>query len=427
MSPPTTAPARGPVAPLCWLAIMLEGYDVVVIGAVLPVLLRDPAMGLTPAQAGVLSAAALLGMMIGGLSTGVVVAAIGPRRGLLLTGMVVAFTLLTLACAAAPDAVTLGVLRLLAGIGLGGALSVALALVRDYAPGTRRSSAVTTMMTGYHVGAVLTALLAIPVLPTLGWRAMFVLGALPAVVLLPAMLRWLPESRWRAEEVPEVVSADIRATGARTGLRAVGSLLRPPYLGPSLAFWAASFLGLVLVYGLNTWLPTIMRQAGYDLGASLVFLLVLNIGAILGLLTAGRVADHVGVPRAVVGWFLAAAVFLAALLVPLPLEGTYLVTLLAGFFAFSSQVLVYAYVNAFHPDLNRASAMAWTSGIGRLGGITGPAVGGVLVGAGLAIPWGFLAFAATGALGAVVTALIPRRRGADHIDADTPAAGSSTA
>jgi MFS family permease len=114
-------------------------------------------------------------------------------------------------------------------------------------------------------------------------------------------------------------------------------------------------------------------------------------------------------------------VFLAALLVPLPLVGTYLVTLFAGFFAFSSQVLVYAYVNAFYPDRNRASAMAWTSGIGRLGGITGPAVGGVLVGAGLAIPWGFLAFAATGALGAVFTALIPRRRIEEREESALPA------
>lgn len=414
------------VAPLCWLAIMLEGFDVVVIGAVLPVLLKDPDIGISAAQAGVLSAAALLGMMIGGLSTGVVVAAIGPRRGLLLTGMVVTFTLLTLACAFAPDAVTLGVLRLLAGIGLGGALSVALTLVGDYAPGTRRSSAVTRMMTGYHVGAVLTALLAIWILPAFGWRAMFVVGALPVIVLAPLLLWGLPENKWRAEAVTEVASPEIRASGARTGFRAVGTLLRPPYVGPSIGLWVASFLGLVLVYGLNTWLPTIMRQVGYNLGASLVFLLVLNVGAILGMFAAGGLADRIGVPRAVVGWFLVAAVFLAALLVPLPLIATYLVTLLAGFFAFSSQVLVFAYVNMFFPDHNRASAMAWNSGIGRLGAITGPAVGGVLVGVGLVLPWGFLAFAATGALGAVATALVPNRPPEEPIR-DTLAAGDEPA
>ena len=160
-------------------------------------------------------------------------------------------------------------------------------------------------------------------------------------------------------------------------------------------------MGLLLVYGLNTWLPEIMRAAGYELGAALALLLVLNVGAIIGLLVAGRVADRIGVRRAAIGWFVAAAVFLALLAVRLPGVGVYASVLLAGVFVFSSQVLVYAYVGERYPPHMRATALGAASGIGRLGAISGPALGGALLGAGIAYPWGFHAFAGVAALGAV--------------------------
>ena len=160
-------------------------------------------------------------------------------------------------------------------------------------------------------------------------------------------------------------------------------------------------MGLLLVYGLNTWLPEIMRAAGYGLGAALSQLLVLNVGAVLGLLVAGRVADRIGLRPATVAWFCAATLFLALLAVRMPGAGIYVSVLLAGVFVFSSQVLVYAYISRHYPDHARASAIGAASGIGRLGAICGPLLGGFLLQAGVAYPWGFFAFAAVAALGAV--------------------------
>jgi MFS transporter, AAHS family, benzoate transport protein len=108
-------------------------------------------------------------------------------------------------------------------------------------------------------------------------------------------------------------------------------------------------MGLLLVYGLNTWLPQIMRAAGYELGAALALLLVLNVGAVLGLLVSGRVSDRIGNRRATVAWFAGAALFLALLSIKLPGIGVYISVLLAGIFVFSSQVLVYAYVSRLYP------------------------------------------------------------------------------
>ena len=315
----------------------------------------------------------LVGVMVGALTIGAVTDIIGRRRTLLLT--VVGFSAFTLLCAFAPNPWIFGMLRFLAGLGLGGVLPVAIALVNEYARQGRGGSATTILMTGYHVGAVLTALLGIVVIPGLGWRPMFVIGALPALVLVPLILRYLPESASFLRERALAAGA-AQATPRRNP---VAVLFRGRYLRATVAFGLTSFMGLLLVYGLNTWLPEIMRSAGYELGAALALLLVLNVGAVLGLLVAGRVADRIGTRRSTIGWFTAAALFLALLSVRLPGVGVYVSVLLAGVFVFSAQVLVYAYVSQLYPASARGSAVGTASGIGRLGAITGPLIGGALL------------------------------------------------
>ena len=134
----------------------------------------------------------LVGMMIGALTIGTLTDVIGRRKALI--GAVTAFSFFTLLCAFAPNETVFGVLRFLAGVGLGGCLPTAIAMVNEFSRSGRSGRATTTIMTGYHVGAVTTAALAIVVIPNLGWRWMFVIGALPALVLVPLMLRQLPES-----------------------------------------------------------------------------------------------------------------------------------------------------------------------------------------------------------------------------------------
>ena len=411
---------------LCWVAVALDGFDLVVLGAVTPALLEYEAWGLTAPQIGAITSYGLIGMMIGALGIGTLADAIGRRMCILLS--VTGFSLFTALLAVAPSPEVFGVFRFLAGLGLGGLIPTAATMVSEYAHLRRGSSSITFMMTGYHVGGVLTALLAIPVLPVLGWRAMFVIGALPALVLVPLMLRYLPESpsflvsRGRREEaeglaarygialepeeVREVRAEERTTEGGRFG--AVKTLFSGGYLLGTLAFSVASFMGLLLVYGLNQWLPTIMRDAGYALGAALAFLLVLNVGAVAGLLVAGPVADRYGSKVACAGWFGLAAVFLFLLSVQMPLVLTYFAVFVTGFFVFSAQVLLYAYVSRHYPTGGRGTALGWAAGIGRIGAICGPLLGGFLLGAGLAVPWGFYAFAVVGLLGAVFIFAVPR-------------------
>ena len=419
-------PATRWVAALCWVAVALDGFDLVVLGAVTPALLEYEPWGLTAPEVGTIASYGLFGMLIGALSIGTLSDMIGRRKTIIIS--VVSFSVFTALLAAAPSPEVFGIFRFLAGLGLGGLIPTAATLVSEYAHTSRGSSSITFMMTGYHVGGVLTALLAIPILPALGWRAMFVVGALPALVLVPLMLKNLPESpgfliahdrRAEAdelaarygitlapEEVREVREEERASEGGRFG--ALKTLFSGGYVIGTIAFWVASFMGLLLVYGLNQWLPQIMREAGYALGAALAFLLVLNLGAVIGLLIAGPVADRYGSKVACGGWFALAAIFLFLLSVPLPLPLTYLAVLVTGIFVFSAQVLLYAYVSKHYPTSGRGTALGWAAGIGRLGAICGPLFGGLLLGAGLAVPWGFYAFALVGLLGAIFIALVPR-------------------
>ena len=392
----------GWVAPLCWMAVALEGFDLVVLGVVLPELLKEPSWGLTPNTGALISTVGLIGVMIGAMAVGAISDVIGRRQTVVWT--VIIFSILTLACAFAPNPFVFGVLRFLAGLGLGGVLPTAIAMVNEFARTGRGGQATTILMTGYHVGAVATALLGIFLIPRFGWGSMFVAGALPALVLVPLLWKYLPES-----------DAFLRARaglGARTTGKAsknpIGILFHHGLARSTIAFWITSFMGLLLVYGLNTWLPQIMREAGYELGAALALLLVLNVGAIIGLLVAGRVSDRIGNRRSTIFWFSGAALFLALLSVRLPGIGVYVSVLLAGAFVFSSQVLVYAYISHLYPAAARATAIGAASGFGRLGGISGPIIGGALLTAGLAYPWGFYIFAVVAAIGAVSISLVNR-------------------
>src|SRR6478609_4626334 len=393
----------GWVAPLCWIAVALEGFDLVVLGVVLPTLLKYDDWGLNPNSAAVISVIGLVGVMIGALAAGTVSDLIGRRKAMLWT--VISFSALTLLCAFAPNPEVFGVLRFLAGLGLGGVLPTALALINEYASRGRGGRATTTMMTGYHVGAVLTALLGIVVIESLGWQWMFVIGALPALVLVPLMIKYLPESTAFLQSRADGVTPSARKAAAakpKAAKNSVGMLFQHGLARSTVAFWVTSFMGLLLVYGLNTWLPQIMREAGYELGAA------------LALLIAGQVADKIGIRRSAIGWFATAALFLALLSIKLPGIGVYISVLLTGMFVFSAQVLVYAYVAHVYPAAARGTALGAAAGVGRLGAITGPLITGVLLTAGLAYPWGFYLFAVVAAIGAVSISLVNRNPAPDE-------------
>ncbi|OWJ80175.1 MFS transporter [Haematobacter genomosp. 1] len=407
----TASRGLGMVAILCWAAVVLDGFDLVVLGALIPTMTDPAGPWMSTAQATAISTASLVGMTLGALSIGWATDRIGRRKAMLWA--VGFFSVMTLGCAIAATPFQLGAFRFLAGFGLGGCLPTAIALVTEFSRG-KAGKASTTVMTGYHVGAVATAILGLILLAPFGWRAMFLAGAIPGFVLIPLMMKWLPESpafllsqgrRAEAERIADAYGLTLSEPPPKAERVSPGKLIGPGFLRNSLAIWVTSFMGLLLVYGLNTWLPALMVAADYGLQRGLWFLLLLNVGAIVGLIVAGRVGDAIGLKRAACLWFFAGAVLLALLAIRMPLSLLYPVVFLTGCFVFSAQVLVYAFTAANHPPEVRATAIGLSAGVGRLGAIMGPLLGGMLVGLGLGHPWGFFIFAAVGLVGALALSL----------------------
>ncbi|SHF34232.1 MFS transporter [Streptoalloteichus hindustanus] len=419
---------------VCGLAMVFDGYDLVVYGATLPTLTRE--WGLSPEQAGAIGSYVLVGMLLGAVVVGTVSDVVGRRRTVLLS--VAWFSVAMLLCAFAPDPTTFGLLRFVAGLGLGGMMPTVSALAVEYAPPRHRNLTFATVFSGYAVGGMASAGLAL-LLPRDEWRLMYGVGAL-ALLLVPVALRWLPESldhlvaRGRLAEAAAVatrfrleppVARDVAPEPPRAAVR--GLFVGPAALATA-AFWAASFCGLLLVYGVNTWLPQIMRAAGYPLGSSLTFLVVFNVGSIVGSVLGGWCADRFGSKLLIGTAFLVACGSIGLMAVGPPTAVLHVLVALGGFGTIGTQNLVNAYVARYHPPQRRATALGWSLGFGRLGAICGPLVGGLVLGSGLAVAWNFVVFAAVALVGAVAILLVPARRseGAAPIPtANAPAGGSS--
>jgi MFS transporter, AAHS family, benzoate transport protein len=424
------------VAGLGFFGLVFDGYDLVVFGAVLPHLLDDPTQigPVSPALGGALGSYALVGVLVGALLAGTVSDVLGRRRLMLLSygwfalGMgVTAFTQST---------ATFGLLRFLTGLGIGCLLATTAALVAEYAPPGRKNLYNAITYSGIAVGSTLSALLAILLLDVIGWRGMFLLGAIPLVTLLPLALVKLPESavwlqaRGRLDEA--------RALSERTGVplseapRPASGTERRERIGfaglfsgsnalPAVLLGFISVTGLVLVYALNTWLPELMGRAGYSTKGSLAFLLVLNGAAVVGQLIGSRLADRWG-PKAVVsGMFGLGAVAIALLTLSAPVGLLLLFVAIAGIGTSGTQTLVYGFVANYFRTNVRGAAVAWCAGFGRLGGIGGPLLGGLLIGAGLALNSIFFILAGIALAGVVLTLLVPTRRAHDlHTTAIEP-------
>jgi MFS transporter, AAHS family, benzoate transport protein len=413
-SPPT--PGIGAlVTGLCWVIVVFDGYDLIVYGTVLPRLLTEPGWGQTVAGAGLLGSLAFAGMLVGAVLAGTMSDRLGRRR------MVIAcsawFSMFTALCAVAPGPVAFGGLRLLAGLGLGGLVPCAGALAAEFVSPRHRSMVATLMMSGIAIGGCLAALVGIEALPRWGWRAMFVIASLAVCVVVPAVVRLLPESphwslaRRRTERPPATEDrhgSDTANTAPGPTVQPLRALLRAPYRKTTVLFCLATVMTLFAWYGLTTWLPQLMRDNGFGLGPALTFLLALSLGAVLGSLITAWAGIRFGPLPAGVVAALAAAAGLLLLMTHPGTTLTYAALMLAGIGTHGTQCLVLAAVANHYPAHLRGSALGFCLGFGRVGAVLAPLTGGWLLAADIGIDANFLAFAAATAAAAMLLTNCPR-------------------
>ncbi len=414
---------------LCALLLIFDGYDLFIYGVVLPVLMKE--WGLTPVQAGALGSYALFGMMFGAFIFGPLADRMGRKKGIAICFLL--FSGATFLNGFATSPTEFGIYRFIAGLGCGGLMPNAVALMNEYAPKRLRSTLVAIMFSGYSLGGMLSAGLGIYMLPRFGWQAMFFSAAVP-IVLLPIILWKLHESvgfllrQGRDDKAREmlahvapgtIIAADTRLV--QTDAKGAGvpmlDLVKDGRAMGTLMIWVAFFCCLLMVYALGSWLPKLMANAGYSLGSSLSFLLALNFGGMAGAIAGGWLGDRFSLPKVVVAFFAVGTVSIAALGYNSPMPVLYLLITLAGATTIGTQILLYANTAQFYPLSMRSTGLGWASGVGRTGAIVGPLLGGALMAAALPLQLNFLAFAVPGLAAAIAMGLFVLTQRAKVTDA----------
>ncbi|MDQ7776830.1 MAG: aromatic acid/H+ symport family MFS transporter [Paracoccus aminovorans] len=421
------------VVGLCGALLVVDGYDVFVAGTVLPTLIAE--WGLTKPQAGALQAWALFGMMFGALVLGPLADRIGRKKGVAIS--FVLFTSATVMTGFSNSPEQFKIFRFIAGLGCGGLMPNAVALMNEYAPKRLRGTMVALMFSGYSVGGMVAAGLGIGLIPSFGWKPMFWLAAVP-LLLLPLILWRLPESlgflirQGRQDEARRIFDriapgalapADTLVfTEARAARASVAELFRDGRGLRSLMLWLSFFCCLLLVYLLSSWLPKVLQEAGYAERASLLSLFSLNFGGMAGAVAGGWLGDRLGLPRVVIGYFAAAALSIALIGQAPNAAVLFALVFVAGATTIGTQILLYASVAQLYTLSIRSTGLGWASGVGRIGAIVGPTLGGVLLARQLPLQQNFMLFAIPAAVSATAMLVFARSNARSRKAAPLPAA-----
>lgn len=403
----------------CLLIIIFDGYDLVIYGVALPLLMQEWA--LSAVQAGMLASTALFGMMFGAMSFGTLSDKLGRKKTIMIC--VAIFSGFTFIGAFATSPVEFGILRFLAGLGIGGVMPNVVALMTEYAPKRIRSTLVALMFSGYAIGGMTSALLGAWLVPQFGWKIMFLLAGTP-LLFLPILWKYLPESlmyltnKQQTAEAQNIIQkiSPTQVIGSDTQFvlnevqkgdeAPLKALFQQGRSFSTFMFWLAFFMCLLMVYALGSWLPKLMIQAGYSLGASMIFLFALNIGGMIGAIGGGYLADRFHIKKVLTIMFLCGAASLILLGYNSPQFVLYSLIAVAGAATIGSQILLYTFVAQYYPSTVRSTGMGWASGIGRIGAIVGPVLTGALLTMNLPHQMNFFAIAIPGLIAALAIFLV---------------------
>lgn len=392
------------------VTIVFDGIDNQLLGVVMPAVMNE--WHVSRRTVAPVVSAGYLGMTIGGALGGWAGDRIG-RRTAVLTSVVV-FGTMTLLASFAPDVSTLGWLRLLAGIGLGGAVPNAAALAAEYAPRRSRPIAVTATIVCVPLGAMLAGLIGARFLPTTTWRTLFLVGGLVPLVSVAVLWPLLPESphflagRRRRRELHAFLRRIGRPVGEEVdlsvaegaGRASIAELFSAPLRRDTFALWVSFFSCLLAVYLGFAWLPTLLNGAGFALSVSSAGIAAFNLGGVVGALGGAVLITHTGSRVAMLtmaGGAIAGAV--ALMVSPLtPLATTRLLVLLTvtGGLINAVQTTMYALATNVYPARIRAIGVGTAVAVGRLGAITSGYTGAWAIGAAGALSYfGMMAVAMT--------------------------------
>jgi AAHS family 4-hydroxybenzoate transporter-like MFS transporter len=390
------------VAVMCGLIVFVDGFDAQAMGFVAPALTE--AMKISRGVLGSVISSGLVGMMIGALVSGPLADRIGRKPVLIACALI--FGAASLLTATAQSIESLMAWRALTGLGMGGAMPNAIALTSEYMPRRRRAGAVTMMICGFSLGAAVGGLVAASLIPRFGWPSVFLVGgvfpiviALIAVFVLPESIRFLVVKGGAVAQARSYLSriapgeaidgplspghdeqGPLRPGAEQASGFIVSELFTNGRAVATILIWVIYFMNLLNLYFLNSWLPTIISDAGIPVETAIRLTSLFQIGGIAGAVMLGRLLDRTFSFWVLAGCYAWAAAFVYSIghsggSVPL----LALTISCAGVGIIGGQNASHALSSEFYPTRIRSTGVGWALGIGRIGSIVGPLVGGLLL------------------------------------------------
>jgi AAHS family 4-hydroxybenzoate transporter-like MFS transporter len=418
---------------LCALCLVFDGFDAQAMGYVAPALREG--LGLSPSSLGPIFSASLFGMLIGALSLGMLADRIGRRP--VLIGSLAFCGLVMCLTAYVETGPQLLAMRFITGLGLGTLLPTALAMTSEFSPQRSRHTITMLMSLGFVSGAAIGGVIASHIIPLVGWQGVFVLAGGASLITALVMLRWLPESIQflasneggsfqRTMRVARSLSRDpamanrswfsekdipAEADG-KTG-HGLSYLFKNGFAVTTFMLWLLNFANLLDLYFLSNWLPTLLKESGLPLKTAMIGSAVLQSGGIPATILLSLLSKRIKLTHLLIGNFIIGAISMAVIgftvnsSVPL----LFVAIFFAGFCVVGGQSGVNAMGAYCYPTAMRTTGMGWANGIGRLGSVTGPIVGGALLSLDMGVHTVIFAAALVGAFSIIALVVLGFGRG----------------
>jgi AAHS family 4-hydroxybenzoate transporter-like MFS transporter len=416
-------PLQKRVFVLCLLSLIIDGFDVQAMGYLVPALVAD--WGVDRSEFGTVLPAANFGVLIGSLLFSPLADKIGRRP--VLVWSTLWFAVMTLAAAGAQNVTQLFWLRLIGGVGMGCIIPNATALIGEYSPAARRVTLMMTITVGFTAGGAIAGFVARALIPSFGWQSVFIVGGAIPLMIAVAMYASLPESlqflavrrrrldqvaRWLRQLDPTITvdgSTQFVTNEESKGGVPVVHLFREGRTAVTILLWIASFMNLLVLYSLSNWLPTVVNGMGYDQNTAVLVGTVLLVGGTIGTFGLAWVIARSGFTKTLTVNYVVAALIVAVIGQPgISLAMLTILVFVAGWCVVGGQPGMNAFAATFYPTYLRSTGIGWALGIGRVGGIVGPYIGGRLLAAQWTSQQLFWAAAVPAAISALTLVILMR-------------------
>ena len=380
---------------LCGFVLLLDGFDTQSMGFLALPIAEE--LGIPVSTFGSVFSAGLFGLMFGAMTSGPIADRWGRKWTLVLSTFTFGgFSLLTPLVDSLNGLVAL---RFLTGLGLGGAMPNVVALASEYAPKRLQPVLVTAIFVGMGAGAVVAGVLSSWLIPAWGWRSVFYVGGVAPIMLGVVLIRWLPESirflavkggsRAPIDRILSQIAPDVDPARLDLSRTAEPRLQGVPFkhlftegrATGTLLLWLPFFMNLLILYFILSWLPALLRQAGMPVSAGITAVSLFSLGGIVGTLMQGPLMNALGTPRVMVTeFFLSLTLVLVAASVFESFQLMMVVTFALGVCVQGAQAGLNVLSAMFYPTQIRSTGVGWALGVGRIGSIVGPLIGGLMLG-----------------------------------------------